>query len=113
MGAFMKTVITRCPLALVLALASSLAAAFDPTAPPRISPQAGAVTGGAQQAELAWVRVNGRQSIAWFGGTTVRLGDAVEGGRVSAIGEDHIVISGKGGSRSVYLLDRTIRGARR
>jgi len=55
------------------------------------------------------VRVNGRHSIAWYGGTTVRLGDAVEGGRVMAIHEDHIVISGKGGRRTVYLLDHATR----
>jgi len=36
----------------------------------------------------------------------------VEGGRVSAIREDHVVISGRGGSRSIYLLDRSVRGNR-
>ena len=46
------------------------------------------------------------------GGTAVKLGDAVEGGRVSAIREDHIVISGKGGRRTVYLLEQPIRNKR-
>jgi hypothetical protein len=96
-------------LALVLA-AGGAAAALDPTEPPKL--RASAAAGGEaapEEATLAWVRVNGRNSIAWYGGTTVRLGDAVEGGRVTAIHEDHIVISGKGGSRSVYLLDNSTR----
>lgn len=58
---------------------------------------------------LAWVKVNGKRSIAWYGGSTVKLGDAVGGGRVTAIREDHIVISGKSGRRSVYLLDESTR----
>lgn len=58
---------------------------------------------------LAWVKVNGKRSIAWYGGSTVKLGDTVEGGRVTAIREDHIVISGKNGRRSVYLLDESTR----
>jgi len=37
-----------------------------------------------QDSALAWIRVNGRQSIAWYV-TAVKVGDAVEGGRVSAI----------------------------
>jgi len=36
------------------------------------------------------------------------VGDAVVGGRVVAIREDHIVISGKDGRRTVYLLDRSV-----
>jgi hypothetical protein len=80
----------------------------DPTALPKSLSSAAA---GAKPEEtgLAWVRVNGRNSIAWYGGTTVKLGDQVEGGRVTAIREDHIVISGKGGRRVVYLLDHTVR----
>lgn len=82
------------------------AAAFDPTAPARIGPD---TSPAARQPDLAWIRVGGSHSLAWYGGTTVRLGDLVEGGRVSAIHEDHIVISGKRGRRAVFLLDRSIR----
>jgi hypothetical protein len=97
-------------LALAVFLSQPLSAASlpDPTALPKIlsSPDA---AGAHEEAVLAWVRVNGRDSIAWFGGTTVKLGEQVDGGRVSAILEDHIVISGKNGRRSVYLLDHSIR----
>jgi hypothetical protein len=97
-------------LAVAALLAPPLAASSlpDPTAlPPSLS---SAAPGTAPEAVgLAWVRVNGRHSLAWYGGTTVKLGDAVEGGRVTAIREDHIVISGKGGRRTVYLLDHSIR----
>ena len=58
---------------------------------------------------LAWVKLNGKRSIAWYGGSIVKPGDSVEGGRVRAIREDHIVISGKGGRRVVYLLDESTR----
>ena len=114
MGAVMKAGRMKYPLALVLALAAGWAgAAFDPMAPPRIPAGTGAA---ALEAEpdpvLAWVRVNGRDSIAWYGGTTVKLGEAVRGGRVMAIGEDHIVISGKNGRRTIYLLDRATRSRR-
>ena len=98
------------PMALVLALATPLAAASlpDPTALPKSL--AGASAGGKPEAAgLAWVRVNGPHPIAWYGGTAVRLGDQVDGGQVTAIREDHIVISGKGGRRTVYLLDHSIR----
>jgi hypothetical protein len=96
--------------AVAVLLTPPLAAASlpDPTAlPPSLS---SAPTGTAPaETGLAWVRLNGRNSIAWYGGTTVKLGDPVEGGRVTAIREDHIVISGKGGRRTVYLLDHAIR----
>jgi hypothetical protein len=96
--------------AMTVLLTPPLAAASlpDPTAlPPGLSSApAGTVP---TETGLAWVRVNGRHSIAWYGGTTVKLGDPVEGGRVTAIREDHIVISGKGGRRTVYLLDHAIR----
>ncbi|MCA1924669.1 MAG: hypothetical protein LDL16_00130 [Thiobacillus sp.] len=89
-----------------LLLTGQAIAAIDPTAPP--GSQAG--KGGAQpRAELAWVRVNGKQSVAWYGGTTVRLGETVEGGRVVAIREDGIVIAGPAGRRKVYLLDPAVR----
>ena len=90
-----------------LILTSQAFAAIDPTAPPR-SLTAGK---GSTQAEagLAWVRVNGKQSVAWYGGTTVRLGEIVEGGRIVAIREDGIVISGPAGKRKVYLLDPAVR----
>lgn len=98
------------PMALSLALAMPLAAASlpDPTALPK---SLSAASAGARPEEtgLAWVRVNGQQPIAWYGGTTVTLGDQVDGGRVTAIREDHIVISGKDGRRTVHLLDHSIR----
>lgn len=96
---------------LAMALLTSplaVASLTDPTAPPQV-PSSSGVAGAHEDAGLAWVRVNGPHSIAWYGGTTVRLGDAVEGGRVTAIREDHIVISGKSGRRAVYLLDQSIR----
>ena len=96
-------------MVLLVALAVPAAAADslpDPTALPRTLSSAD-VAGTPE--ELAWVRVDGRNSIAWFGGTTVKLGEQVEGGRVTAILEDHIVISGRHGQRSVYLLDHSIR----
>jgi hypothetical protein len=104
MGASVKRSSRQYPLALLLALATAWAhAAFDPMAPPTTSATAASIP---QDRTLAWIRINGRQSIAWYGGAAVRVGDAVNGGRVSAIREDHIVISGKGGSRTIYLLER-------
>lgn len=105
MGALVKRSSRQCRWALLLALAAPVAeAAFDPMAPPpAISATAAAVP---QDSVLAWIRMNGRESIAWYGGVAVKVGDAVNGGRVSAIREDHIVISGKGGSRKIYLLER-------
>ena len=96
--------------ALAALLAPPLAAASlpDPTALPKSLSSAPAGT-APEEASLAWVRVDGRHPIAWYGGTTVKLGDQVEGGRVTAIREDHIVISGTGGRRVVYLLDHSIR----
>lgn len=109
MGAVMKSLWVKCLLAWALALTTNwAAAAFDPMAPPKTTLAADA----SQDRALAWVRMNGQHSIAWYGGKTVKLGDAVEGGWVSAIREDHIVISSKGGSRSVYLFDRTVRSNR-
>lgn len=112
MGALMKTGALNVQLALALALAAGWAsAAFDPTAPPKTRASVSAET-PREKAGLAWVRLNGPHSIAWYGGTTVKLGDPVEGGRVTAIREDHIVISGKGGRRAVYLLDHSIHSNR-
>lgn len=108
MGAAVKTAASGLA-AFSLVLAAGGAAAFDPTAPSGIKAAAEPATA---EAGLAWVRVNGPHSIAWYGGTAVKLGDAVEGGRVSAIREDHIVISGKGGRRTVYLLEQPIRNKR-
>lgn len=110
MVARMNSVLKAQLMLALLLVAGGASATLDPTEPPKI--RANAVAGvetAPEEASLAWVRVNGRHSIAWYGGTTVRLGDAVEGGRVTAIHEDHIVISGKGGRRTVYLLDRTTR----
>jgi hypothetical protein len=94
--------------ALVLSLPSFAASLPDPTALPRSMAAPGAENAPAVPV-LEWVRVNGHGSIAWYGGTTVKVGDAIEGGRVAAIHEDHIVISSKSGRRSVYLLERSIR----
>lgn len=97
-------------LAMAVLLTPPLVAASlpDPTALPKTLSSPG-IAGAHEPAGLAWVRVSGRNSIAWFGGTTVKLGDTVEGGRVTAIREDHIVISGKDGRRAVYLLDQSVR----
>jgi hypothetical protein len=82
-------------------------AEFDPTAPPKI--EAVKATGAPAESGLAWVRVEGKHSIAWYGGTTVKLGDRVEGGRVVAIREDHIVIAGREGRRTIPLLDPQVQ----
>jgi hypothetical protein len=96
-------------LGLAFALVSgSVSAAFDPTEPPERLTE-GEVAAPREEAGLAWVRVNGRHSIAWYGGTAVKLGDPVEGGRVTAIREDHIVISGRDGKRTIYLLEGAVR----
>ena len=114
MGAAMRGIWLAGSLTLTLALGTGWAlAGFDPMAPPvkvTVGVEAGAVV--PQDKTLAWVRLDGRNSIAWYGGKAVKLGEAVEGGRVSAIREDHVVISGRGGSRSIYLLDRSVRGNR-
>lgn len=95
-------------LAAFLAMPLAAASLPDPTALPKFlaSPDAEA---SHEAGALAWVSVNGNHSIAWYDGTTVTVGDAVEGGRVAAIHEDHIVLSGRGGRRAVYLLDHAIR----
>jgi hypothetical protein len=99
----------KCLLAMGLALPIGWAsAAFDPMAPPKVGADQVAAP---QTSALEWIRMNGRYSIASYRGVTLKVGDAVEGGRVSAIREDHIVISGKGGSRSIYLLERTVRSS--
>jgi hypothetical protein len=100
--------LTMTVLAALLAMPLAAASLPDPTALPisRANPDAG---GASEVAALAWVSVNGRHSVAWYNGTTVKVGDAVEGGRVAAIHEDHIVLSDKGGRRAVYLLDHTVR----
>lgn len=97
-------------LVVMAALTAPLAAASlpDPTALPKALSNPGPDNESVEPT-LAWVRVNGKRSIAWYGGSTVKLGDTVEGGRVTAIREDHIVISGKSGRRSVYLLDESTR----
>ena len=97
-------------LVVMAALTAPLAAASlpDPTALPKALSSPGPENETVEPT-LAWVRVNGKRSIAWYGGSTVKLGDTVEGGRVTAIREDHIIISGKSGRRSVYLLDESTR----
>lgn len=97
-----------CALAALLATTAAAAALPDPTALPKFRASQDAA-GSNEAAALAWVRVNGRHSIAWYNGTTVKLGDAVEGGRVAAIHEDHIVLSNKNERRAVYLLDHATR----
>jgi hypothetical protein len=95
-------------LAALLAMPLVAASLPDPTALPQF--QAGRGAGGSPEAAvLAWVSVNGNHSVAWYNGTTVKVGDPVEGGRVAAIHEDHIVLSGRDGRRAVYLLDHAIR----
>ena len=82
-------------------VAAPAVAEFDPTVPPKIR----AAAERPSEATLSWVRVNGKNSIAWYNGAIVTLGDKVEGGRVVAIQEDHIVIAGRGSRRTVFLLD--------
>lgn len=83
-------------------------AGFDPTAPPavRTLETQNPTQNGAR---LAWVRVDGKNSIAWYGDTIVKLGERVEGGRVVAIHEDHIVIEGREGRRIVRLLGSQVQ----
>ncbi|NDP48364.1 MAG: hypothetical protein GZ085_08230 [Sulfuriferula multivorans] len=102
---------TRMMLFVLMALLLPAAAATslpDPTALPKAMTSPG--TEALQEAPaLDWVKLNGKHSIAWYGGSIVKLGESVEGGRVTAIHEDHIVISGKGGRRVIYLLDKSTR----
>ena len=89
-------------------LLSAPAVSFDPTAPP--APAAAMQAGNdGVAAQLAWVRVDGPRSVAWYDGTVTRLGDTVRGGRLAAIHEDHIVLVGPQGTRRVYLLDPRMR----
>lgn len=105
--------LTMMALAALLAMPLAAASLPDPTALPKFRASQDAAgsneAGSNEAAVLAWVSVNGRHSIAWYNGTTVKVGDPVEGGRVAAIHEDHIVLSDKGGRRAVYLLDQAIR----
>lgn len=78
---------------------------FDPTAPPQVRTRENP---SENVSRLAWVRLDGRNSIAWYGDTTVKLGERVEGGRVVAIHEDHIVIAGRGGRRTIPLLSSQV-----
>jgi len=92
-------------LLLLSGLANDMAwAEFDPTAPPALSSNDAAKDrpGGSG---LAWVRVNGKDSIAWYDNAPVKLGDLVEGGRIVVIREDHIEIAGREGRHTVRLLD--------
>ena len=62
-----------CAVAVLLAPPLAAASLPDPTALPASlsSAPAGAAP---EEAGLAWVRVNGPRSIAWYGGTTVKAG---------------------------------------
>ncbi|MGO9444371.1 MAG: hypothetical protein ACLPXB_06275 [Thiobacillaceae bacterium] len=92
---------------LILGLASRPAwPGFDPTAPPVVTQTTQNPSG---KLGLAWVRINGRDSIAWYGGAPIKLGDAVAGGRVVVIAEDYIVIAGREGRRTVPLLDPRVQ----
>lgn len=79
--------------------------AIDPTAPPVSVAAPAAVASTAATTQLAWVRVDGSRSVAWYGGSVARLGDTVNGERLLAVREDHVVLSGAQGTRRVYLLD--------
>jgi hypothetical protein len=95
---------------LAVALLSAPAFAIDPTAPPRAAAASSATgTDPAASTQLAWVRVDGPRSVAWYGGTVARLGDTVNGERLLAVREDHVVLSGAQGTRRVYLLDPRLR----
>lgn len=90
------------------AAVSGPVAAIDPTEPPR-SLGAPSVQDAQSVARPAWVRVDGSRSVAWYGGTVVRLGETVAGGRLVAIHEDHVVISGPAGRQRIDLLDPSVR----
>ncbi len=92
----------------VMVSAGQACAQFDPTAPPPL-PTLSTAANHSAGAQLTWVRVDGQQSVAWYGGTTVRLGETVNDGRLVAIHEDHIVIVDQQGRRVVYLLDPALR----
>lgn len=92
----------------LLAMPAAAASLTDPTALPMTQASSGA-EGTVEPAGLTWVKINGKNSIAWLGGTAVKLGDPADGGRVTAIREDHVVISGRDGRRTIYLLDQSVR----
>ena len=102
----MGQILKYCVLGWVSLLATCAWAEFDPTAPPQFKTRETQPQNGSN---LAWVRMDGRNSIAWYGGTAVKLGERVEGGRVVAIHEDHIVIAGPQGRRTIPLLSSQVR----
>ena len=101
------SVSTLCLIAALAALVSVPAwADFDPTAPPALSRVR---ADPPREGILAWVKVNGKDSVAWYNNAPVMLGGKVEGGRIVAIHEDHIEIEGSEGRRSVRLLDPDVQ----
>lgn len=100
MGAPVRTALS----VLAIVSAGQTWAQFDPTAPPPMATLATAPS-PPNSPRLAWLRVDGRHSVAWYGGTTVRLGETVDNGRLVAVHEDHIVIAGSQGRRVVHLID--------
>lgn len=95
----------------LLAIGQAGAAQFDPTSPPPVAQQP-ADAAAPPAPELAWVRVAGKHSIAWYGGRVVHLGESVDGGRVVAIREDRIEIQ-RAGERQVIPLWRPVTRVQR
>ena len=102
----MGQILKYCVLGWISLFCTCAWAEFDPTAPPQFKKRE---TQSQNESQLAWVRMNGKHSIAWYGGTAVKLGERVEGGRVVDIHEDHIVIAGPQGRRTISLLSSQIR----
>lgn len=96
----------------VLWLAGTLAggaeADFDPMRPPNLPSTTPTPTVSAAAPQLAWIRLDGRRAIAWYGGRVVEVGDQVEGGRIQAIHHDHLVVNGRAGKQRVHLLGNGI-----
>lgn len=100
-------------LILVAWLATPARSNGDPMAPPR-PPKTRVATGNAPvsntPAPLLWTRVGADTAVAWYGGHLVQVGSEVNGARIEAIAEDHIVVSKQGRRHRVPLLAEDLTG---
>lgn len=82
-------------------------ATFDPMQPPA-SLSLDTVNAPAVVSQLSWIRNDHRRPVAWYGGRVVGIGDQVDGVRIQAIRDDHIVVTGQEGRQVIWLLGTRI-----
>lgn len=82
-------------------------AVFDPMQPPASLSQT-AVNAPAVESQLSWIRNDNRRPVAWYGGRVVGVGDQVDGVRIQAIRDDHIVVTSQQGRQMIWLLGTRI-----